>query len=290
MPTIYGIFAVILWGLLALLGVATVNIPAFQLLTLCFCISAAIVVIKRMVTKKAVFKKPSLTIVQWLMGIFGLFGFHFCYFMALKFAPVLEVSLIVYMWPLLLAVFVANKQSLLKPLVGGCVGFVGISFIIVGEGDFTLSNDYLFGYLLAVTCALIWSCYSWFLSKSNNKVEDIGWLSLAVALLSFLAHLQLEPYDWSFTLQEWLGILLLGLGPVGGSFYLWDYGLKYGNKQLLASLSFSAPLISSFALYLAGFNEWSFNIIIALGLILSGALISNWTGQSANNKPYKLFD
>ncbi|WP_028862746.1 DMT family transporter [Psychromonas aquimarina] len=279
MATIYGLSAVILWGMLALLGTVTVEIPAFQLLSLCFCISALIIVIKRIISRKAVFKKPSLTVNQWLFGTAGLFGFHFCYFMAMKYAPAIEVSLIVYIWPLLLAVFVATKQSLLKALSGGCAGFIGISFIIIGNGDFSLDYNYLTGYLLAAACALIWSSYSWYLSKSNNDVEDIAWLSVAVALLSFLAHLQLEPSSWDFTLSQWAGIILLGLGPVGGSFYLWDIGLKHGNKQLLASLSFSAPLISSFALYAAGLNTWSFNITAAVGLILSGALITNMKGK-----------
>ena len=68
---------------------------------------------------------------------------------------------------------------------------------------------------------------------------------------------------------------MLGLGPVGGAFYLWDIALKKGNQQLLASLSFSTPLISSVILAIAGFNAWSANIIIALALILSGAIIAN---------------
>lgn len=275
MATLYGLIAIILWGTLALLGTITTNIPAFQLLSLCFSISAIIVIIKRIVIKKPIFSKPTLTKAQWLIGIVGLFGFHFCYFMALKFAPVIEVSLIVYLWPLLLAILVANKQNRFRALIGGCLGFIGIAFIIIGNGELTLNNEYRIGYLLAAICAIIWGCYSWFLSTSNNEVEDIGWLSAAVSLLALIAHWQLETSNWSFSLSEWLGILLLGFGPVGGAFYLWDLSLKNGNKQLLASLSFTTPLISSVILAIAGFNAWSINIIIALGLVLAGAVIAN---------------
>lgn len=275
MATLYGVIAVILWGLLALLGTMTAKIPAFQLLSLCFGISALIMVTKRTITGQAILSKPQLTVAQWLLGIAGLFGFHYCYFIALKYAPAIEVSLIVYFWPLLLAIFVATKQAFIKALCGGCLAFVGIAFIIIGDANLSLSQAHLTGYLLAIACALIWSSYSWYLSTSNNKVDDIGWLSAAVALLSLFAHLQLETSHWDFSISEWIGIVLLGLGPVGGSFYLWDIGLKLGNKQLLASLSFSAPLISSVALALAGINSWSFNIILALGFILTGALVAN---------------
>lgn len=275
MATLYGLIAIILWGTLALLGTVTTNIPAFQLLSLCFAISAIIVIIKRIIIKKPIFSKPTLTRTQWLIGIVGLFGFHFCYFMALKFAPVIEVSLIVYLWPLLLAILVANKQNRFRALIGGSVGFIGIAFIIIGNGELSLNNEYRIGYLLAAICAIIWGCYSWFLSTSNNEVEDIGWLSAAVSLLALIAHWQLETSSWGFSLSEWAGILLLGLGPVGGAFYLWDMSLKNGNKQLLASLSFTTPLISSVILAIAGFNSWSINIIIALGLVLAGAIIAN---------------
>ena len=38
------------------------------------------------------------------LGIYGLFGYHVCYFLALRMAPPLEESLINYLWPLLIVV------------------------------------------------------------------------------------------------------------------------------------------------------------------------------------------
>ena len=154
---------------------------------------------------------------------------------------------------------------------------------IIGDGELNMSSDYLLGYSLAIACALIWSSYSWFVSYSDSHVEDIAWQSAAVSALSLIASYSLESPNWHFTANEWLGVLLLGLGPVGGSFYLWDLGLKRGNKQLLASLSFSAPLISSILLALAGISIWSINIAIALGLILLGAGIANFTPKHPRN-------
>lgn len=275
MFTFYGVLAILLWGCLALLGVNTTQIPAFELLTLCFFISALLMPITRMIKGEKILTKPTLSLSQWLVGIVGLFGFHFCYFTALKKAPAIEVSLIAYLWPILLAILLSTKTTFLRAIIGGLCGFVGISFVIVGDVGFSFNDDFYAGYLLALCCALIWSSYSWFLSRSNNKVDDIGWLSLIVALLSLFAHLQLETTYWQLTFKQWLGVILLGLGPVGGAFYLWDSALKRGNKKLLASLSFLTPLISSIVLAVFGLNNWSSNILIALGLILLGAAISN---------------
>lgn len=289
MQTTLGILAIVMWSCLALLGVNTAAIPAFQLLSLCFAISALLMFIKRLILKENLFSKPTLSVKQWLVGVGGLFGFHYCYFTALKIAPAIEVSLIAYLWPMLLAVFIATKATRIKALLGGLIGFIGVSFIIVGDTDLAYNPDYIKGYALAACCAILWSTYSWFFSKSDsnaaNSVDNIGWLSLVTALFALIAHFQLETVylsssqlssqNWQFTFQQWISIILLGIGPVGGAFYLWDIALKQGNKKLLASLSFCTPLISSIILALVGLNLWSSNILISLSLILLGALVSN---------------
>lgn len=276
MYTVSGLFAIIMWGGLALLGNGTKGIPPFLLLSMCFMISALLMFVKRIIIKQRVFAPPSLTSPQWLVGLFGLFGFHFCYFMALKLAPAIEVSLIAYLWPMMLAALVATKGTVLKAIAGSILGFIGVAFIVSAEDGMSFSHANLSGYLLALACALIWSGYSWFFSRSDNNVDDIGWLSMVVALFSFASHALFEQAYSPDTLSEWFGIILLGLGPVGGAFYLWDMSLKRGNRKLLASLSFAAPLISSVLLSFAGYNPWSENIIIALGLILAGAAIANF--------------
>ncbi|MFT2111105.1 DMT family transporter [Marinomonas sp. 2405UD68-3] len=275
MSTYLGIVALLLWGLLALLGTLTIEIPAFQLLSMCFFISALIMVLKRAYQRKPLFTRPSLTRTQWILGVAGLFGFHFCYFMALKFASAIEVSLIVYSWPLLLTLFVSTRQTRLSALIGGLLGFLGIAFIVLKDNQIGFDQKYVWGYLLSMACACIWSSYSWFLTGSKNDVEDVGWLSLAVSALAFASHLHFETGYWELTWQQWVGVILLGLGPVGGAFYLWDIGLKYGNKALLASLSFSTPVLSSFILSAAGLNLWSYNIVVAMTLIAVGAVIAN---------------
>jgi drug/metabolite transporter (DMT)-like permease len=40
----------------------------------------------------------------WALGLFGLFGYHFLYFTALRNAPAVEAGLIAYLWPLLIVV------------------------------------------------------------------------------------------------------------------------------------------------------------------------------------------
>lgn len=275
MATIIGLVAIVMWGVLAVLGVYASSVPPFQLLFICFSVSALLLFIKRMIKREPLLKPPSLTVTQWVVATCGLFGFHFCYFLALRYAPPIEASLIAYLWPLLLGVAVANSHQRVFAIVGGVLGFVGCGILVTGGQSIQFNSEYTLGYGLALTCALIWSAYSWFMAGTKSDVEDIGWISIAVAVLALISHLGLESSEWDLSLAAWVSAILLGLGPVGGAFYLWDIGLKFGDRQLLASLSFATPVFSSIALFLFGISTLSTAITLAIVLIMTGALVSN---------------
>ncbi len=273
MPNTAGVTAILMWGMLAVFSLQTKAIPPFQLLFICFSISFLIMMVLRLCRGQKLLTPPSLTVIQWLVHTGCLFGFHFCYFMAIRFAPAIEVSLIGYLWPLLLGIYVAPQGLRLYALCGGLLGFLGSVYLVMAGATLQIEAEFIFGYLLALLCALIWSGYSWFLSRSHSEVEDIGWVSLVVALLALAAHVIAETSVYTFTPLQWVNAVLLGLGPIGGAFYLWDTAMKKGNQSLLASISFATPVISALALYLFGLSALSSAVITAVCLILAGAMI-----------------
>lgn len=275
MQTLTGIVAILMWGFLALLSAYTRNIPPFLLLGMCFFVAFLLLLVSRAVRGESLFAPPVLTLGQWIASVVGLFGFHFCYFMAIRFAPAVEVSLIGYLWPLLLGMYVAPKSLRGAALSGGLIGFLGAALLVSDGNDLNVSANYQWGYLLALMCAFIWSGYSWFLSRAPTQVDDIGWVALASAILAVCAHLLFESTAWPGGVTEAVAVVLLGLGPVGGAFYLWDVGMKHGNRQLLASLSFCTPVISTLVLWSFGFAQVSVVIVTSVGLILLGAALTN---------------
>lgn len=276
MTTLYGVVAIFMWSGLALLGVYTSAIPTFQLLFLCFSISALLLPLTRMLKGQAAISRPRLGTMQCVVGVGGLFGFHCCYFLALKSAPAIEVSLISYLWPMLLALLTASRRTFFSALFGSLLGFSAIVVLISSNFKVSFSSEYIVGYFYAACCALIWSGYSWFQSTSNGSSEDMSWLCCMVAGLSLVAHLQLEEGYWQLSISQIVSVLLLGFGPVGGAFYCWDIGLKRGNKALLASLSFATPIISTIALLVAGISSGSSGLSMALILLILGVLLSNF--------------
>jgi drug/metabolite transporter (DMT)-like permease len=74
---------------------------------------------------------------------------------------------------------------------------------------------------------------------------------------------------------QWLAILGLGLGPVGAAFFVWDYGTKHGNIQVLGALSYAAPLLSTLILIAFGQAAATWQVALACLLIVFGAVLAS---------------
>ena len=284
-----GSVSVFLWGTLALLTkLAGAAIPPFQLMAMTFGVAFLLMYMRWLLAGHRGFRYINQTALAWCIGVGGLFGYHFAYFKAMSMAPAVEVSLIAYLWPLfivLLSSFLPGESLRLQHIVGALMALVGCWLLISrGHDGFNVAN--LDGYLVAFTCALIWSLYS-VLSRLARSVptDAVGWYCGFTAVLALLCHLLWEQTVWPTGWLEWFGVLGLGLGPVGIAFFTWDHGVKRGNIQLLGTLAYSAPLISAILLIVAGYAEATGAVIGASVLIVLGSLIAGKARRPSVTKP-----
>lgn len=277
--TLIGCISILLWGTLALLTQLTEGqIPPFQLLSMTFSVAFIMMLTRWKLQGHWGIKFAQQPLFAWIHGIAGLFGYHFCYFLAMTYAPAVEVSLLAYLWPLFIVLFAAllpGEQLKKQHFIGAIIALSGCWFLIGGSAE-GFDNTYLKGYLLALACSLIWSSYS-VIGRTMKKVptDAVGWFCGATALLGLVCHLIWENTVWPRTGLHWIGVLGLGLGPVGIAFFAWDYGVKHGNLQLLGVLSYSIPLISTILLVLAGIAQPSASILVASIAIGLGAFIAS---------------
>lgn len=274
--TLIGFSAVVMWALLALLTAASGAVPPFQLSALTFAIGTGVGIAMRAVAPPAA--RAPIPPVVWLIGIAGLFGYHFFYFTALRNAPAVEASLIAYLWPLLIVVgsaLLPGEKLRWHHLAGTALGLAGAFLIVSRGGGLSFDAQYAFGYAMAGLCALTWSAYS-LLSRRFPAVPTsvVTWFCAATALLSLVCHLLLEETVWPANAGQWLAVLGLGLMPVGAAFYAWDHGVKHGNIQVLGAASYAAPLLSTLVLIAAGTAAASLNILVACLLITAGAVLA----------------
>ncbi|QKV20738.1 aromatic amino acid exporter YddG [Oricola thermophila] len=278
LATLAGFSAVLMWALLALFTAASGDVPPFQLSAMCFAIGAAIGFAVTGARRKGHGARPEIPWQAYLVGIGGLFGYHFLYFTALRHAPAVEASLICYLWPMLIvtgSALMPGERLGWHHLVGVACGFLGTALIVTGGEGFSLKAEYAYGYAIAIAAAFTWSSYS-LLSRRFAAVptEIVAWFCLATAILSAIAHLALESTVWPRNATEWAAVAALGTLPVGAAFYVWDYGVKHGDIQVLGASSYAAPLFSTIILIAVGQGTATWTIALACLLITGGAAIA----------------
>jgi drug/metabolite transporter (DMT)-like permease len=275
--TLIGFTAVAMWALLALLTDASGQVPPFLLSAMTFAVGTAVGLVARIFMPGPAVP-PKIPGAVWLIGIAGLFGYHFFYFTALRNAPAVEASLIAYLWPLLIVLgsaLMPGEKLRWHHIAGAMMGLAGCFLIVTKGGGLAFEARYAFGYAMAGVCALLWSGYS-LLSRRFPEVPTtiVTWFCAATAALSLACHLALEETVLPVGAGQWLAVLGLGLMPVGAAFYAWDIGVKRGNIQVLGAASYAAPLLSTLVLIAFGFAEPSLRLLAACLLITAGAVLA----------------
>ena len=278
--TLIGFTAIVMWATLALLTRLSGPIPPFQLTAMAFTLAFGVGGILWWREGGSPWRYLKLPVAVWAVGLFGLFGYHFFYFLALRHAPAVEASLIAYLWPLLIVLMSAwlpGERLRWFHGVGAMLGFLGAGLLITQGQGLSLRAEYTTGYLAALVCAFTWSSYS-VLSRHFGAIptQSVGGFCGVTALLAWICHGLWETPVWPVGWQ-WLAVLALGIGPVGLAFFTWDYGVKQGNLRTLGTLSYLAPLLSTLLLVVAGQADPSWTLLLASGLIVGGALLASGT-------------
>lgn len=275
--TLIGFAAILTWSFLALLSTAAGAVPPFQLAAMTFLLGGLVGVASWIFRPQAIrsLRQPWQV---WALGVAGLCIYHTAYFFAIQSAPPVEVSLIAYLWPLLIvvfAVFLPGERMRLHHLVGVLLGLAGAVIVITKGGNVGLAEGILPGHLIALFCAFVWSIYS-VLSRRFGAVptDVVAGYCLITAIVSFGLHLALEETVVPQTATQWIAIVVLGTIPLGAGFYAWDWGCKHGDIMVLGALSYAAPLFSVVILLAAGYGAYHWSVALACLLIVAGALLA----------------
>jgi drug/metabolite transporter (DMT)-like permease len=275
--------AVALWASLAALGVSLSHVPPFLLTGLALMVGGLIALpLSRFDLSQWRVPLPTLA-----LGVYGLFGFHFLLFIALRHAPPVQANLVNYLWPLgivlMAPLFLPGVRLHATHVLAAIMGFAGAALAILGGAGASgtssnLQGGFAWGYLPAAASAFVWASYSLLTRRMaafpTAAVGSFCWVS---GLLSLLCHALLEPRV-ALSTQDLLLIGVLGLGPMGAAFFLWDAALKRGDARQIGLLSFITPLASTLLLLLLR-GQWpSWQVLVAIALIVGAALL----GQRAS--------
>jgi drug/metabolite transporter (DMT)-like permease len=209
------------------------------------------------------------------LGVYGLFGYHFCLFLALRLAPPVEANLINYLWPVLIVAF--SPPLHWNHWAGAVLAFIGAALIATG-GHFT-GLTFQPGLVLALAAAVIWSSYSVLTRRLRGLSSAVvSQFCLVSGALSIATHAAIEPAA-HLTAHDAAVLVALGLGPMGAAFYAWDAALKRGDPRVIGALSYLTPLLSTSCLVLFGGRRFTSVAALAMALIIAGAVLGSLGGQ-----------
>jgi drug/metabolite transporter (DMT)-like permease len=277
----YALGAIALWAALASLGISLRHVPPFLLTGIALLIGSTLA--------WPLYRQWKVSLSTLAMGVYGLFGYHFLFFIALRLAPPVEANLVNYLWPLLIVVlapiFIPGVRLRPAHVLAALLGFGGAALAILGRdssGAWALSS-WNWGYLPALGAAFIWASYSLLtkraaLSARVFPTAAIGLFGLVSGLLSLLCHWLLEPAV-ALKGQDWLLMAITGLGPLGAAFFLWDKALKLGDARHIGILSYLTPLASTSLLLLVSGSPFTLSIALAAAMIIGAAVLGTRAGS-----------
>ncbi|UTH74022.1 DMT family transporter [Chromobacterium sp. IIBBL 290-4] len=265
---LYALAAIAMWASVATLSALTHDLPPFFVAGVGLCLGSLLTVHR--------IQEWKVPIKVFANGVYGIFGFYFFLFNAYRLAPVMEATVLSYVWPLLMVLLsplaLRGTRLGLNHIVGSLIGFAGAALIVTG-GKLSLSMDALPGYLMALGAAVVWASYSLFTRRLPGCGDNaVGGFCLTSGLLALGLHFATEPAAHP-SLAQWGMMLVMGLLPMGAAFLCWNRAMQLGDPRQIGALGNTTPLLSTLMLVLSGQAALHGSAVLAIAMIVGGAAL-----------------
>ncbi|MCG8616967.1 MAG: DMT family transporter [Desulfobacterales bacterium] len=278
MPYVYAMGAVLCWASLpAAIGSGLTGLSVSALMAVSFT-SAAIFLYARDVLATRSFKifvpgmKPS------LLGIWGIFLYHFLYYKTMDLAPMAEGTILATTWSFWIVVFssvITFKRLRPAILITACIGLFGAGMVIASGKSLSFSSGHMAGYGFALLCGLIWSSFSVTLPLMKLDKDPMTAYTIYAAVISLSMFLM--SGDTTIPGRTaLLSAVYLGCVPLGLSFFFWNRALSTGNVTIIGYLTYLTPPLAVLMVSLIHGEQVSMQVLAGMGVIIGAALLGKF--------------
>ncbi|MGL5081590.1 MAG: DMT family transporter [Microcoleaceae cyanobacterium] len=232
-------------------------------------------------SQRSAFKiQRSDSLIIGLLGVFGVVGYHYFFFLSLQYTEVANTAIINATNPIITALASAlflRERLQPKNYLGGIIAFSGVIFLIAkGDVRNLLNLQLNLGDGFMILAVLNWVIYTLLLKKLAVKYSGFS-LSYYAALSGFvLLTFLITSEDWRVQIQEishtsLLAILYMGIGASGLGYLQYTLSVAKIGPTRTASLVYSfVPLFVTLLAFLFFQEQVTLVMILSMSLIVLG--------------------
>ncbi len=212
-----------------------------------------------------------------LLGVWGIFLYHYVYYLALERSSLTEGAVLTTTWSFWIVVFSSVlffRKINLPVLLTALAGMGGIALVISAGKGLRFSADYLPGYSLALLCGLIWSSFTVTLGRMKQKRDNMTEFTVMAALLSAVLFLLTLPHP-APSMQALASAVYLGAVPLGLSFVLWNRALQGGNLVVIGYLSYLTTPLAVLMVALVRRESVHYQVLVGMCVIIAASFLGN---------------
>lgn len=209
-----------------------------------------------------------------LLGVWGIFGYHYVYYNALNNTPLAEAAILTTTWSFWIVVFSAAllfRKLKLSILLTAIAGMAGAALVIAAGKDLVISMKYMQGYLLSLTCGLMWASFSVGLSYLKGRQNPMTAFTVYAAVLSAMLYMSSPAQPFPST-QNLFAAVYLGCVPLGLSFYLWSQAVRGGNMVVIGFLSYLTPPLAVLMVAVVHGEAVSWQVVVGMMVIIAASI------------------
>ena len=225
-----------------------------------------------------------------LMGLLGSYGYCMLYYNALDIAPVVVVSVVQYLWPIMTVLWTAvllKERPGSRAITGLTISLAGVMIVATGGDLSVLSLEKLTGPLMAAAAAV---CYGLFSAigkqRDDDKVCAMAWSFIFYLIFMVPTVLVLVPGGFLLpSPSTLLGLAWMGIACYAIGYSLWLYALSNGDTASISNTTFLAPFLSLVWIRLILEEPIPSAAIVGLVVIIAGILVTRSSRVPIPNVP-----